>query len=765
MDNSKTTTFWKYLKYNNIVIPIIQRDYAQGRIGKEYLREKFLKSLVEALSSGKPLVLDFVYGSESHGAVEPLDGQQRLTTLWLLHWYIAVKCGKLDENKDTFRRFSYETRLSSRNFINAICNIGTLDCKTGIAGYIRQRTWFLDAWRHDPTIKAMLTMIEGTKITDKSGHDIVDGLEEIFSKYSSEQFENLWKKLTDESICPIRFYALNLSDSNLPLSDDLYIKMNARGRVLSDFENFKADLLDHVRQADGKDFGNGYDIRLGALIDNKWMDLFWQMNDRSTSMADKAFMAFLNRFFVTKLVLRSDGNIEKTFSFPLLYGAKGDDTGFRYDSFECYAKTKVLDGDTFKALENILTEVSKINDINKLCTPLWNNQPDDNALFMPVKKEDGGIMGIEQKQRVVFAAVCMYLERYEYEHQPFADWIRFAWNITENSNVNTVDSMARTMRLLNRYSGNADNILRHLASLNSDEAANVQLKEEIVKAKRICQERDDNTNVTEQLIYDAEKYSFFRGAIRPLFTDGSGNTNWDCFSRKLDNAKKMFDKVQDTYDASLMCYFISMFTEWRQICLFDGNRASFNNKGDNWKRLLTNDTLQAPVDKMLMSNEIPAKYHPILDALEPGYEQLCRTVHEELCDVDLMCDVFEKTRGNGRLRWNWEHYTIYKPYERNERMIYTIANKRNDMLAELIRCGKITLNDVRTIRGGRHFTGINIPFTYNGRAFLWCWDDYIYINCHDEQAVKAGRFKVVCEKTDCDSLCKQFERMMEENPY
>ena len=41
MDNSKTTTFWKYLKDNNIVIPIIQRDYAQGRIGKEYLRENF----------------------------------------------------------------------------------------------------------------------------------------------------------------------------------------------------------------------------------------------------------------------------------------------------------------------------------------------------------------------------------------------------------------------------------------------------------------------------------------------------------------------------------------------------------------------------------------------------------------------------------------------------------------------------------------------------------------------------------------------------
>ena len=765
MDNSKTTTFWKYLKDNNIVIPIIQRDYAQGRIGKEYLREKFLKSLVEALESSNPLVLDFVYGSESHGAIEPLDGQQRLTTLWLLHWYVAVKCGKLDANKDTFRRFSYETRLSSRNFIDAICNIGTLDCKTGIADYIRQRTWFLDEWRYDPTIKAMLIMIEGTKITDKSGRDIIDGLEEIFSGYSLEQFENVWKKLTDESICPIRFYALNLSDSNLPLSDDLYIKMNARGRVLSDFENFKADLLDYVRQGSGKSFENGYDIHLGALIDNKWMDLFWHISSHSTSVADKSLMAFLNRFFVTKIVLRNDSNMEKTYSFPLLYGAKGDDTNFRYDSFECYDKTGVLDGDTFKSLENILARVSKINDINKLCSPLWDEKSSDNAFFLPIKKDDGGITGIEQKQRIIFAAACMYLERFEYEIPAFADWIRFAWNMAENSNVNTVESMVRTMRLLNRYSCNADNILRHLASLNSDEAANVQLKEEIIKAKRICLSRDSNTSVIEQLIYDAEKYSFFRGAIRFLFTDGSGNTNWDSFSYKLDNAKKLLDKVKDTYDASLMCYFISMFTEWQQILLFDGNRACFSNKDDNWKRLLTNDTLQVPVNKLLMSNDIPAGFHPAMNAPDPDYEWLCRNVHEELCDVDLMCDVFEKIKGNGRLRWNWGHYTIYKPYERNECMIYTIANKRNDMLAEFMQCGKFTLNDVRTVRGGRHFTGINTAFTYNGRFFLWSWDDYIYINCHDEQAIKNNRIKVVYEETDRDSLCRLLETMIEENPY
>jgi hypothetical protein len=39
------TTFWNFLKNNHIEIPIIQRDYAQGRLGKENLRKSFLGDL------------------------------------------------------------------------------------------------------------------------------------------------------------------------------------------------------------------------------------------------------------------------------------------------------------------------------------------------------------------------------------------------------------------------------------------------------------------------------------------------------------------------------------------------------------------------------------------------------------------------------------------------------------------------------------------------------------------------------------------------
>ena len=80
------------LPLNKIEIPIIQRDYAQGRNVPEVnrIRKRFLGSLHTALTENKQLKLDFVYGDINEEKVlTPLDGQQRLTTLFLLHWYIG----------------------------------------------------------------------------------------------------------------------------------------------------------------------------------------------------------------------------------------------------------------------------------------------------------------------------------------------------------------------------------------------------------------------------------------------------------------------------------------------------------------------------------------------------------------------------------------------------------------------------------------------------------------------------------------------------
>ena len=83
-------------EYDKIEIPIIQRDYAQGRKSESKVRSKFVEFLTQAFVSQVPVELDFVYGNvreEDNKSVHtfiPVDGQQRLTTLWLLHWFFLL---------------------------------------------------------------------------------------------------------------------------------------------------------------------------------------------------------------------------------------------------------------------------------------------------------------------------------------------------------------------------------------------------------------------------------------------------------------------------------------------------------------------------------------------------------------------------------------------------------------------------------------------------------------------------------------------------
>ena len=109
-------TLYNILRQQRIEIPIIQRDYAQGRnndIATD-IRSKFVHDLVTAISpNGSDIELDFVYGTFRNGTFEPLDGQQRLTTIFLLHWLCGVN---LYDAEKKISLLSYETRNTSTDF-------------------------------------------------------------------------------------------------------------------------------------------------------------------------------------------------------------------------------------------------------------------------------------------------------------------------------------------------------------------------------------------------------------------------------------------------------------------------------------------------------------------------------------------------------------------------------------------------------------------------------------------------------------------------
>ncbi len=82
-------------KYNSILIPRIQRDYAQGR--RDNVTNEIRGNLLKDIFSSKSISFNMIFGeSDSAGNFIPIDGQQRLTLLFLLLLY-GSKTGYVDD--------------------------------------------------------------------------------------------------------------------------------------------------------------------------------------------------------------------------------------------------------------------------------------------------------------------------------------------------------------------------------------------------------------------------------------------------------------------------------------------------------------------------------------------------------------------------------------------------------------------------------------------------------------------------------------------
>lgn len=266
-----------------IEIPLIQRDYAQGRETPKVneIRATFLGVLHRAIAGDdpQPVSLDFVYGEIDNGTLQPLDGQQRLTTLFLLHWYIAARAGELDSTA-AWTKFSYATRQSARRFCERLVRAVPPSDVSSVGEWVRDQSWFLFVWRHDPTIEAMLVMLNA-----------------IHARFRDVEPALAWRRLTDLEHPVISFHLLPLPD--MGSADDLYIKMNSRGKPLTDFENFKAHFEKTIESSPRAE-------EFAQKIDVEWSDLLWSYRGLDDNIDDE-FLRYLE--FVTELCEWLDPNL------------------------------------------------------------------------------------------------------------------------------------------------------------------------------------------------------------------------------------------------------------------------------------------------------------------------------------------------------------------------------------------------------------------------------------------------------------------------
>lgn len=179
-----------------VVIPDLQRDYCWGGKGTlvidfvNNIKRRFEECLTNnggwgdecltdsAVNTGYGLMMGLLYGyyEKNRPNLQLCDGQQRLTTLYLLIGIINRICGD-----DSFRRFLisdyeleeddkepnllYDIRDSSLYFLSdLVCHCFIQEGEESINGvlsdYIRKQKWWVKACETDPTIQSMLAAMD-----------------------------------------------------------------------------------------------------------------------------------------------------------------------------------------------------------------------------------------------------------------------------------------------------------------------------------------------------------------------------------------------------------------------------------------------------------------------------------------------------------------------------------------------------------------------------------------------------------------------------
>lgn len=528
-----------------VVVPKIQRAYAQGRAAEVNIRTQFVDQIFNALEKDSPMVLNFVYGSKVKGKngtrFELLDGQQRITTLVLLNWFLACANGK--EPPAFIKTFDYETRTTTGAFLKALADtkLNVTDIRPSEA--LRNRQWYTLAFDKDNSVRGMLTMLDA-----------------FYDRYqASTNKRDLFENLNN-----LQFYELPLDDFGL--TEEIYVKMNARGLQLTPFENFKADLIKLLKDESIPEFnrqvkmeGAGkltvpYYLSFSQKLDNRWLDIFWDKNDADNREYCRRFFRFFYRFFATKFMVEIQKDMEAESFRPkkLPDNEAGWAWKFLWEESEKQDKNYLgfkYYNQFFRNNPEYAAEIERVLDMyaakdvreeikNEAVFP-WDEKKGDKD--EPASSEFFGGK-YQMTEAVYFACVFEYLSRSTsgFDKDNFKRWMRVVRNVVENLLFRNIDQLVSTLRRLIPIldiPGGMSDIYTALASITPKENDIRTLKEEIQKARIITA---DPSQSWEKAFYEAELHPFFRGAIGFLLENMPAEV--DKFKHRVELIGMLFDK-------------------------------------------------------------------------------------------------------------------------------------------------------------------------------------------------------------------------------
>ena len=240
------------LKEEELIIPEIQRDYVWG--DNELVIKRFINN-IKNMKDNEELDIGFFYSYKIYENFNALiDGQQRITTLILLSWYVGVDNTKLNN-------FKFKVRENSNNFLEKLleqksAEIPAIDGKK-ISDKIKNSIWYKRIWDNDPTVKSILNAL-----------DIID-----------KELENEKKNIKNK-IDNIKFSCIEAGDRRLETE---YILLNKRGVNLTNSEQLKAILTEDIENKN----------EWLEKWEKDWQDILWECKGENIYNTDNIWNAVL----------------------------------------------------------------------------------------------------------------------------------------------------------------------------------------------------------------------------------------------------------------------------------------------------------------------------------------------------------------------------------------------------------------------------------------------------------------------------------------
>ena len=712
-----------------VVIPGIQRHYVQGANNPkaESVRKQFIKEIFTAIEEKQnEFNLHFIYGpinTDGEDSFVPVDGQQRLTTLWLIARYAAEKAEPSDRKDllSLLSRFTYEDRINAKRFCQALtCEDSRWDFTQDPNPDILCQDWFVDYWKEDETVASMIRM-----------------LSTIHEEWNKHQDSITAEDILEAIASKIRF-ELKID----AFGDDIYMKMNARGLQLTQWENFKGKFSEDLRE-DKKEWW----VKEMEELSNR----FFTCSDEQHELPDNAFFALYARIMAYEAKesgVDCGNNIKELAAYT-----HNHNTWSQIElPFVPYSDFSGI----MQGIQDIRNEpiASSVADtcVKMIKTVLDNAQNTvpyfgDSKLFDTFFHPQNG-------NELDFTLCCYeYFKKFDnIDTRDFLKDLRLMWNILENVDKQyenpdyrvefikkIIDIEDKDLKDKTLYSPK----IKEIIGSDAPKQAKEQAEEEAEKAVQMHRNDQSMPNDWNEeilgswinwndAIEKAEEYAFFHGSIRFLYEKNSnGKTTWENFATKLSNCMDLFVSEGLSEDKKVKAnqVLISHCEDWKKLI----RKPVFDAKNESWKQVLTDSSLSECVNGLLLSpNEIVDNHNEIIQILID--DTIWKNLIKETPGYELEWKAYSLS-----LWLNWNRYLTLK----------LKRNNREDILDAFINESKVTFDApeeerYRTIKGKNYYFAVPMWFTYKykGKEYHFAWQIWGYIDMYD------NGWKRLCEQYD-----------------